>query len=70
MTLKNWMNKRGINKTMKDLKVSRATVTYWGNYNCLPNPVNMRKIVKLSMGGVSYKTMIEEFIEANSQRVR
>lgn len=64
MTLENWIVKRGPKNVARLLKVDPATVSQWKTKDCCPRPRFMVRIHELSKGKVTYKTMIENFVNA------
>jgi DNA-binding transcriptional regulator YdaS (Cro superfamily) len=66
MTLNKWIIKTGPKKVAKLLRVDPGTVSQWKTLDACPRPRAMVKIHQLSKKQVSYQSMIESFVKANS----
>lgn len=65
MSLRNWIEERGVRVVAETLDVRIATVNYWRRGRSLPRAHQMKEIKRLSRGAVSYDIMIEAFLSAN-----
>ena len=61
MTLKKWIEIVGAAEVARLIKVSEMTVSHWKNFKVMVRPKHMVKIVKVTNGAVSYKSMVESF---------
>lgn len=61
---KNWINDQGVVNLTKVLGVQEATVRYWRRGESVPRPHQMKKIVQLSRGAVTYENIIEEHLSS------
>jgi len=66
MNFARWIEKTGHRKVAAKLKVDPSTVSLWAARSSLPKPATMKEIVKVSGGRVSYKEIIEPFVNAQN----
>lgn len=67
MTLEKWIIMMGPKKVAKLLNVEQATVSAWRNYKSCPRPKLMKQIKTLTGGRVTYATMVEKYVAAQSK---
>jgi predicted transcriptional regulator len=65
MRLTDYIRDQGVTKVSELLGVSHPAVSSWLHLRNLPTDVQKYRIEKLTLGLVSYKEMIEPFIEHN-----
>ena len=68
LTLKKWIEKRGVSWVAQALRVHPATVGHWRRGFCLPTPAKMEQIVALSKGAVTYKMIIQAKFNSASKK--
>lgn len=69
MTLKKWIELQGgAKKIAPKLGIGRAAIGYWLRAANTPTASVMFKIVRLSKGKVSYKTIVEETLGSRVPR--
>jgi len=64
-TFSTWIDKQGMDKVAKTLKVHRTTVHYWRAGSSMPGAKYMKRIHKASRGKVSYEGMVRHFLKHN-----
>ncbi len=68
MTLREWIDGLGQVEVAKKLKVKRQHVHNWRRRSNLPRPATMVKIVKLTKGKVTYREMLEDYVNFDKTR--
>lgn len=63
LTFPEWITHQTTKKLSRILKVNVSTVRHWRSGRCLPRADQMMKIIQISRGKMSYKTMIEGYFK-------
>lgn len=57
-----WIDAKSVKGLARTLNVQKSTVRYWRLGKTVPRPGQMKKIVQLSRGRVTYRAMIEHHL--------
>lgn len=67
LSLREWIDKRGVYEVADDLKVVPSTVWHWRRGFCLPTYSKLHKIVELSKGAVTIERMTKDFFAVTNK---
>jgi hypothetical protein len=62
MSLREFINKFTVKRLSEELTLDSSTIRYWRTGRSLPRVWDMKAIVVLSNGAVTYEEMIETFL--------
>jgi hypothetical protein len=62
-----WMDEFGIFNLVAAMQCHQETIKSWKTRENLPTAVNMRQLIRLAKGAVSYADIIDPFFRANPE---
>lgn len=64
VTLADFIRQTGVKKIARRLDVTEQCVRYWAKYKFSPNTDKMSELVEMSKGKLTYKGIVEPFVDA------